>query len=67
MQGNENELFLPKGSADTERWIREHHGTHACTRLVFPEYAHLDCFIGRDAARDVFPSVLRELDSLNSH
>jgi cholesterol oxidase len=65
MQGSENELFLPKGSADTQRWIREHHGTAACTRLVFPEYAHLDCFIGRNAARDVFPLVVRELDALN--
>jgi cholesterol oxidase len=65
MQGAENELFLPKGSAKTERWIQEHHGRDACTRLVFPEYAHLDCFIGRDAARDVFPPVLRELDRMN--
>jgi cholesterol oxidase len=65
MQGNENELFLPKGSAETERWIRKHHGADACTRLVFPEYAHLDCFIGRNAARDVFPLVVRELDRMN--
>ena len=65
MQGSENELFLPKGSAETERWIQEHHGRDACARLVFPDYAHLDCFIGRDAARDVFPLVVRELDRMN--
>ena len=65
MQGSENELFLPKGSAETMNWIQEHHGIGACTRLVFPEYAHLDCFIGRNAARDVFPLVVRELDMLN--
>ena len=65
MQGNENELFLPKGSAETERWISKHRGVGACTRLVFPEYAHLDCFIGRNAARDVFPLVVRELERLN--
>ena len=65
MQGSENELFLPKGSAETERWIQEHHGRDACVRLVFPDYAHLDCFIGRDAARDVFPQVVRELDRTN--
>ena len=65
MQGSENRLFLSRGSEQTLRWIREHHGAGACTRLVFPEYAHLDCFIGRDAARDVFPDVLRELDALN--
>ena len=65
MQGSENELFLPKGSAQTMRWLREHHGPDACTRLVFPDYAHLDCFIGRNAARDVFPLVVLELDRLN--
>jgi cholesterol oxidase len=65
MQGSKNALFLPKGSAETMRWIQEHHGPDACTRLVFPEYAHLDCFIGRDSARDVFPLVVRELDRLN--
>jgi hypothetical protein len=48
LQGTENELFLSKGSAETERWFREHHGRDACTRLLFPEYAHLDCFIGRN-------------------
>jgi cholesterol oxidase len=65
LQGGENELFLPKGSAETQRWIREHHGADACSRLVIPDYAHLDCFIGRDAARDVFPQIVRELDRLN--
>jgi cholesterol oxidase len=65
MQGSENELFLPKGSAATMRWIQDHHGRDACARLVFPGYAHLDCFIGRTAARDVFPLVLRELDTMN--
>jgi cholesterol oxidase len=65
LQGHENKLFLPEGSAETLRWIREHHGTDACTRLVIPGYAHLDCFIGRNAARDVFPLVLRELERQN--
>ena len=40
-------------------------GADACTRLVIPEYAHLDCFIGRDAARDVFLLIVRELDRLS--
>ncbi|HEY6361393.1 MAG TPA: alpha/beta fold hydrolase [Vicinamibacterales bacterium] len=65
MHGSENKLFPSKGSEETLRWIREHHGAGACTRLVFPGYAHLDCFIGRDAARDVFPGVLGELDAMN--
>ena len=66
MQGSANELFLSKGSAETERWIQAHRGAGACTRLVFPDYAHLDCFIGKNAARDVFPLVVRELDRMNT-
>ena len=65
VQGRENELFLAEGSARTEQWIREHHGPGSCMRLVIPDYAHLDCFIGRSAARDVFPLLVHELDRLN--
>jgi cholesterol oxidase len=65
LQGEANTLFLPAGSAATERWLRERHGPGACTRITVPAYAHLDCFIGRHAARDVFPLLLRELDSMN--
>jgi hypothetical protein len=32
---------------------------------VLPGYGHLDVFIGKDAARDVFPLMLEELDRPN--
>jgi hypothetical protein len=28
---------------------------------VLPEYGHLDMFMGKDAARDVFPTILDAL------
>ncbi|GAO15365.1 hypothetical protein UVI_02010290 [Ustilaginoidea virens] len=31
-------------------------------RKVFPGYGHLDCWMGRDAWRDVYPSVREEVD-----
>jgi cholesterol oxidase len=65
LQGTENQLFLPEGSAATLEWLRKHHGEAACARVLVPEYAHLDCFLGRDAARDVFPLVLQQLDTFN--
>jgi cholesterol oxidase len=65
LQGSDNELFLPQGSAATLEWIVKHHGAEAGTRLVVPNYAHLDCFIGRDAARDIFPLVLQQLETFN--
>jgi hypothetical protein len=32
---------------------------------VFPNYAHMDCFIGKNASRDVYPEVMAELDQHN--
>jgi cholesterol oxidase len=32
---------------------------------VIPGYAHMDCFIGNNAHRDVFPVILGELDKHN--
>ena len=29
---------------------------------VLPRYSHLDMFLGKDAARDVFPMLIGELD-----
>ena len=65
LQGGDNELFLPEGSAATLDWLRNHRGEGAATRVMVPGYAHLDCFIGRDAARDVFPLVLQQLEIFN--
>lgn len=31
-------------------------------RRVIPGYGHLDCWMGRDACRDVYPIVLEEID-----
>jgi cholesterol oxidase len=65
LQGSDNQLCLPEGSAETLEWLVKYRGADACTRVVVPEYAHLDCFIGRDAARDVFPLVLQQLETCN--
>ena len=34
-------------------------------RIVFPDYAHMDCYIGKDAARDIYPTIVAELDRFN--
>ncbi|KAK8030781.1 glucose-methanol-choline oxidoreductase [Apiospora arundinis] len=33
-------------------------------RRVFPNYGHLDCWMGRNAWRDVYPSVRKEVDDV---
>jgi cholesterol oxidase len=65
LQGGDNELFLPQGSAATLAWLSRQHGDNACARVLVPGYAHLDCFLGRNAASDVFPMVLEQLERFN--
>ncbi len=56
-----NRCFLPESQARTFRYFDKirpgYHSLH-----VIPEYAHLDVFMGKDAARDVFPTMLAELN-----
>jgi cholesterol oxidase len=65
LHGENNHLFLPAGSLRTYEFLCERNGPRLYSRHVIPGYAHMDCFIGRDAARDVYPVVLRELDRYN--
>jgi pimeloyl-ACP methyl ester carboxylesterase len=59
--GQHNHCFLPESQQDTFDWFNRQrpgfHGFH-----VFPNYGHLDVFIGKDAARDTFPLMIAELD-----
>jgi hypothetical protein len=58
--GLENRCFLPESQERTFRWFDGHQpGRHAIHEL--PGYSHLDVFMGKNAARDVFPLMLKEL------
>lgn len=65
VHGEANRLFLPEGSRITYEHLREVNGDGYYTRHVIPGYAHMDCFIGTDAARDVYPVLTAELDRYN--
>jgi pimeloyl-ACP methyl ester carboxylesterase len=59
--GEENRCFLPASQERTFRYFDgvrpSYHSLH-----VIPDYAHLDVFIGKNAARDVFPAMIGELN-----
>jgi hypothetical protein len=58
--GLENRCFLPESQVRTFQWFESHQpGRHAIHEL--PGYSHLDVFMGKNAARDVFPLMLKEL------
>ena len=65
VHGENNRLFLPEGSRITYDHLRAVNGEGYYTRHVIPGYAHMDCFIGEDAARDVYPVLVAELDRHN--
>jgi cholesterol oxidase len=65
LQAAENNLFLPEGSERTFDLLCQKNDPGLYTRIVIPNYAHMDCFTGKDAAQIVFPEVLAQLDGYN--
>jgi len=59
--GERNRCFLPESQARTHRWLERFRGGYHSLH-VLPRYGHLDMFMGEDAARDVFPVMIEELD-----
>jgi hypothetical protein len=59
--GRRNRCFLPESQERSYHWLDAQapgrHGLH-----VLEGYSHLDLFLGRNAARDVFPIMLAELE-----
>lgn len=59
--GEKNRCFLPESQIQTFRHLNKHQpGRHALHLL--PTYSHLDVFMGKSAAKDVFPMMVRELE-----
>lgn len=59
--GERNRCFAAESQRRTYRFFERHApGRHELH--VFPGYGHLDIFMGKDAARDVFPVICRALD-----
>jgi cholesterol oxidase len=65
VHGADNVFLFPSGSERTYQWLRAHNPPELYTRHVVPTYAHLDCFIGKHAATDVFPLIQSELEQQN--
>ncbi len=65
VQGDRNYIFRPAGSMRTLRWLQTANEPSLYERKVLPGYAHLDALIGRNAAREVFPTLTDHLDRFN--
>ncbi|MDM9382564.1 hypothetical protein QUB80_17840 [Chlorogloeopsis sp. ULAP01] len=65
IHGADNAFFLPEGSEITYKLLCDKNGKDLYVRHVIPDYAHMDCFMGKNAAKDVFPTILAELEKFN--
>lgn len=59
--GERNVCFLPESQRKTFEFFSRHSKQRHTLHIV-PNYGHLDMFMGRNAARDVFPIIIGELD-----
>ncbi len=62
VQGADNQLFLPAGTRQTFRHLCEKNGPDRYVHIQFPHYAHMDLFVGKTAAQDIYPTLLGELE-----
>jgi cholesterol oxidase len=62
LAGAENQEFYPETSKITYDLLRDANAPDLYTRTVIPGYAHMDCFVGKDAVHDVYPSLLAHLE-----
>ena len=64
LAGARNQIFLPETTRRTLAWLKATHPQAPAdrfTRKLFPDYGHMDMFVGRSADRDVFPYLLERL------
>lgn len=64
-QAMENHLFLPEGTERSYELLVAKNGADGYSRVAVPNYHHMDCFIGKDAAQDIYPLILAQLDGYN--
>jgi hypothetical protein len=62
--GAKNPLMLPECSLRTMDWLKKNNSECAegYNRKVYQGYGHIDCFIGKNAHKDIFPDILEWLN-----
>jgi pimeloyl-ACP methyl ester carboxylesterase len=61
LAGELNDCFLPESQRRTYEHLSRHRRNYHALHVI-PNYGHLDIFMGKDAARDVFPLIVSELE-----
>ena len=58
ISGSENVVYTPETTEKSYENLRDAFGEKGYQREVFQGYGHLDCFMGTEAARDIYPRLL---------
>jgi hypothetical protein len=59
--GEKNECFVPESQKRSYEHFDKNRKSYHSLR-IFPDYGHLDVFMGQRASQDTFPAILEELE-----
>lgn len=62
IHGEENACFMLESTARTVDKLSARNGGKLYTRHLIPNYGHIDCIFGKNAASDVFPKIYDHLE-----
>jgi choline dehydrogenase-like flavoprotein len=65
LSGATNQIFYPESGQRTRVWLSQHNGKDLYSQRIVPDYGHMDLFIGRNASKEVTPTLLEELRKLD--
>jgi cholesterol oxidase len=66
LHGAKNNLILPEGTRKTYELLRQQNPSVQYDFKLVENYGHMDCFIGRNAASEVYPYIEQELARYNA-
>lgn len=62
IHGAENQCYQPESTARTLAALQARNNPALYSRVVIPNYGHIDCIFGKNAARDVYPHITEHLE-----
>ncbi|CZR65496.1 related to cholesterol oxidase precursor [Phialocephala subalpina] len=60
--GSDNKVLTPESTDKSYCVLRDSFGCKGYSRHVIQGYGHLDCWMGRESYKDVFPVIRKEVD-----
>lgn len=60
--GSDNKVLTPESTDKSYSVLRDTFGCKGYSRHVIQGYGHLDCWMGRESWKDVFPVIRKEVD-----